>query len=446
MVQYAKTESVTMTDWKNQFAEKIISLESAVGKIESGDKIWAGGLLSMPVIFLQELDKHLTQFHGCELYTGLMTYPYEFLKPQYKENFKHISLFMGPLERKCQHGGNIEVMNFHFSNFKQTFAALKPNTVIIEVTPPNSDGYVSLGACGGVGSKEALKYAKKVLFVVNDQQPFIGNKDNLVHIDYADFVVEGHHSIAMPKAGEPSELEQQIAQHVSPFIENGMTVQIGIGTISNAMGMALRNHQDLGIHTEMFTESLMEMCKAGAVSGKLKNYKPNKIVTAFAAGPQEVMDFLHNNDAIEMGGMAEVVDAYEVAKNDNFVSINTCVMVDVVGQVASEGVGFSQISGSGGQLDFVRAAGMSKGGVSILALSSTRDGKEGLESNIRIALPTGTPITTPRNDTQVVVTEYGAADLRGLTTPQRVKALINIAHPEFRDELLEQATKLGLAK
>ena len=158
------------------------------------------------------------------------------------------------------------------------------------------------------------------------------------------------------------------------------------------------------------------------------------------------MDFLHNNEAIEMGGMADVVDAYEVAKNDNFVSINTCVMVDVVGQVASEGVGFSQISGSGGQLDFVRAAGMSKGGVSILALSSTRDGKEGLESNIRIALPTGTPITTPRNDTQVVVTEYGAADLRGLTTPQRVKTLINIAHPEFRDELLEQATKLGLAK
>jgi 4-hydroxybutyrate CoA-transferase len=435
-----------MNNWQAHYKDKLISMESAVGKLKSGDKIWVGGFLSNPVLFLKELDKHLTQFEGCELYSGLMTAPYEFLKPQYKGNFRHLSLFMGPLERKCQNGGNVEVVNFHFSNFQQVFSKLQPNTVVIEVTPPNEEGYVSLGACGGVGNKEALKYANKVLFVVNEHQPFIDGPNNLVHLDNIDFLVEGHHPIAMPKAGEPSELEAEIAKHVTPYIKDGMTIQIGIGTISNAMGMALRDYKNLGIHTEMFTESLLNLCEAGAVTGTNKNYKTNKIVTAFAGGPQELMDFLHNNPNVEMGEIHEVVNPVEVAKNDNFASINTCIMVDLVGQVASEGVGFAQISGSGGQLDFVRAAGMAKGGVSILALAATRETEQGPESNIRISLPTGTPITTPRNDTQVVATEYGSADLRGLSTSDRAKALIDIAHPDFRESLRAEAIALGLVK
>ncbi|CDT94548.1 4-hydroxybutyrate CoA-transferase [Vibrio coralliirubri] len=435
-----------MNNWQEIHSEKLLSLESAVGKLASGDKIWAGGLLSIPVVFLKELDKHLDLFSDCEIYTGLMTTPFEFLKPQYRDNFKHISLFMGPIERKLQSTGNVEVTNFHFSNFENIFEKLQPNTVVVEVTPPNADGFVSLGACGGVATKVALKHASKVIFVVNEQQPFIGNEDNIVHVDCADALVEGHHSIASPKAGQPSELETEIAKHVSPYIKDGMTVQIGIGTISNAMGMALRDRKDLGVHTEMFTESLMEMCKAGAVSGTKKNHMPNKIVAAFAAGPQEVMDFLHNNPDIEMGSMSEVVNPYEVAKNDNFVSINTCLMIDLVGQVASEGAGFSQISGSGGQLDFVRAANMAKNGVSILALAATREGKDGLESNIRLSLPVGTPITTPRNDVHIVATEYGSVNLRGMTVSERVHALANIAHPDFRESLLAEAKQHGLVK
>lgn len=433
-------------NWQTRYQDKLISLESAVGKLQSGDKIWAGGFLSTPVIFLKELDKHLESFVGCELYTGLMTTPYEFLKPHYKKNFHHKSLFMGPLERKCQHGGNVEVINMHFSNIKQVFNKIQPNTVVIEVTPPNEQGFVSLGACGGVGNKAALRHASKVIFVVNKFQPYIGNEENLVHLDDVDFLVEGHHPVAMPKAGEPSELEAQIAEHVTPYVKDGMTIQIGIGTISNAMGMALRGHKDLGIHTEMFTESLMALCESGAISGDKKNYKPNKIITAFAAGPQEVIDFINNNPNIEMDEVHKVVRPEEVAKNDNFASINTCLMVDLVGQVASEGAGFAQISGSGGQLDFVRGAGNSKGGISILALAATREGEEDIESNIRLSLPAGTPITTPRNDTQVVATEFGSADLRGLSTSDRAKALINIAHPDFRDELTAEATKLGLIK
>lgn len=433
-----------MVEWQKDYHDKLISMESAVGKLASGDKIWAGGLVSMPVPFLKELDKHLNEFENCELYSGLMTTPFEFLKPQYKDNVKHISLFMGPLERKAQHGGNVEIINFHFSNFGPIFERIQPNVVVIETTPPNEEGYLSLGACGGIANKVALQYASKVIFVINDNQPFIGNPENTVHVSEATYLVEGHHSIAFPKAGMPSELEQKIAGHVKPYIKDGMTVQIGIGTISNAMGMALMDCKDLGIHTEMFTESLMEMCKAGAVNGTKKNYKPNKIVAAFSTGSQEVMDFLHHNPDVEMGSMDEVVNCAEVAKNDNFVSINTCIMVDLVGQVASEGVGFAQISGSGGQLDFVRGANMSKNGLSILALASTRQTKNGLESNIRLALPVGTPVTTPRNDVHIIATEYGAVNLRGLTNAERVHALVSIAHPDFRASLIEEAKENGL--
>lgn len=436
--------NIDMKKWQHINSNKLISLESAVDKLASGDKIWAGGLSSTPVHFLKELDKKLDHFEGCEIYTGLITLPYEFFKPQYKKNFKHFSLFMGAIERKLQHTGNMEIFNFHFSNFSHFFDQIKPNVVIVEVTPPDENGYLSLGACGGLANKCALKHATKVIFVINKYQPFIGNADNLVHIDQATWLVEGHHSIASPKAEDPNELELQIAQHLIPYIKDEMTVQIGIGTIPNAIGMALLEHQNLGIHTEMFTESLMRMCKAGAVNNTKKNYKPNKIVIGFATGPQELIDFLHNNPNVEMNSIDDVVHCQEVAKNDNFVSINACIMVDLIGQVASEGVGPVQISGSGGQLDFVRGANMSHGGVSILCLASTRQTKNGKESNIRTALPIGTPITTPRNDVNIIATEHGAVDLRGLNHTERVLALISIAHPEFRNKLLSEAKANGL--
>ncbi|MGF1718439.1 4-hydroxybutyrate CoA-transferase [Vibrio kyushuensis] len=435
-----------MNKWQERYSEKTISLNSAVNKLSQGDKVWAGGLLSSPIMLLLELDKHLDKLEPFELYAGLLTHPFDFLKPQYKSIVHHKSLFMGPLERKIQAHGNIEVTNFHFSNFDEIFNRIQPNCMMVEVTEPDENGYMSMGACGGVGNKVALQSATKIIAVVNKFQPKITNKDNLIHVDEVSFLTEGHHPIAGPKGAEPSDLEISIAEHVTPYIKDGMTIQIGIGTISNALGMALKGHANLGIHTEMFTESMMELCKAGAVSCASKNYKPNKIVTAFAAGSQDLIDYIDGNPQIEMGCVTDVVNPNIIAKNDNFASINTCVMVDLVGQVASEGVGHSQISGSGGQVDFVRGARMSKGGISILALASTHKGKQGLESTIRTALPAGTPVTTLRNDVQVVATEFGAADLRALNTPERVLALINIAHPEFRESLLSDAKACGLIK
>ena len=435
-----------MKDWQTSYNNKLVPLSDAVSKIKSGDKIWAGGYLSVPVNFLMELDKVALTLEGAEIYAGLLTYPYQFLKPEYRGHLTYRSLFMGPLEKKLQHTGNVEIVTYHLSNVKEVLDHVKCNVMVIEVTPPNAEGYMSMGACGGVGNEVALQHADMIIAVINEQQPFVGNAENLIHVDQVSFLTEGHHSIAGAKAADPSDVEVAIAEHVLPYIKDGATIQIGIGTISNAMGMGLKGRKKLGIHTEMFTESMMELCKAGAIDGSRKNYKPNKIVAAFAAGSQELIDFVDGNTDIEIGNVVVVNDPNEIAKNDNFVSINTCIMTDLTGQVASEGVGHMQISGSGGQVDFVRGARLSKGGLSIIALSSTYKGPNGIESTIRAALPEGTPVTTLRNDVQLIATEYGVADLRGLTTVQRAEALIEIAHPDFREALRHQAQACGLQK
>lgn len=435
-----------MSDWQTNYNNKLIPLSDAVSKIKSGDKVWAGGYLSVPVNFLMELDKVALTLDSAEIYAGLLTYPYQFLKPEYRGHLTYRSLFMGPLEKKLQHKGNVEIVTYHLSNVKEVLDRVKCNVMVVEVTPPNADGFMSMGACGGVGNEVALQHTDMVIGVINDQQPFVGNTENLIHVDQVSFLTEGHHPVAGPKAAEPSDIEISIAEHVLPYIKDGATIQIGIGTISNALGMGLKDRKHLGIHTEMFTESMMELCKAGAIDGSQKNYKPNKIVTAFAAGSQELIDFVDGNAEIEIGNVVVVNDPNEIAKNDNFVSINTCIMTDLTGQVASEGVGHMQISGSGGQVDFVRGARLSKGGLSIIALASTYKGPNGIESTIRASLPEGTPVTTLRNDVQLIATEYGIADLRGLTTVQRAEALVAIAHPDFRDALCEQAQACGLTK
>ncbi len=433
--------------WRMTYSNKLISNEQAVGMIKSGDRIWAGGFLSVPVLFLQQLEKVALKLKNTTLVAGLLTYPYEFLKPEYVGCLDYKSLFMGTLEKKSlQQGGNVQPITCHLSNVAE--ALLKPNfnVMVIEVTPPNEEGYMSMGACGGMGNhfvKQNVDSLQTVIAVINDQQPFVGNQENLLHISEVNCLTEGHHSIAMPKPEAPTEVEIKIAEHIKPLIKDGSTLQIGIGAISNAVGMELQQYKNLGIHTEMFTESMVHLCKSGAVNGSMKNYQPNKVVTAFAAGSQELIDFIHNNPYIEIGDITVVNNPVEIANNNNLISINTCIMADLTGQVASEGVGHKQISGSGGQVDFVRGARMSKGGLSIIAMASSYMNKGRVESTIKLALPEGTPITTLRNDVQLIVTEYGIADLRGLSTVERAEVMISIAHPDFREPLRETAKQIG---
>ena len=219
-----------------------------------------------------------------------------------------------------------------------------------------------------------------------------------------------------------------------------------MGNISNALGYGLVEKQNLGIHTEMLTDSMVHLAKQNVINGVAKTYKPNKIVCSFAMGSQQLLDFCDNNPGIEIDSLGVVNNPYEVAKNNQFISINSCLMVDLKGQVASEGVGHRQISGTGGQVDFVRAVNTREDAKSVIALASTYEGPEGTESTIRLVLPAGTPVTTLRSDVHYIATEYGLADLRNQSFEERARRLIAIAHPDYRDQLLAEAKQAGLLR
>ncbi|MFT5881178.1 MAG: acyl-CoA hydrolase, partial [Moritella sp.] len=261
-----------------------------------------------------------------------------------------------------------------------------------------------------------------------------------------DDLVELTHQIPAFEPSEPSDLDKQIAANVVPLVKDGSTLQIGVGNISNALGYGLVGKKNLGIHTEMLTDSMVYLAKQNVINGSEKAYKPNKIVCSFAMGSQSLLDFCDHNPDIEIHGLGLINNPYEAAKNSKFMSINTCLMVDLKGQVASEGVGHRQISGTGGQVDFVRAVNMCDDATSVIALASTHKGAEGIESTICLTLPAGTPVTTLRSDVHYIATEYGVVSLRNQSFEERARRLISIAHPDHRDQLLADAKQAGLIR
>jgi 4-hydroxybutyrate CoA-transferase len=303
-----------------------------------------------------------------------------------------------------------------------------------------------MGPCGGVGCLAALEIAEKVILSVNESLPYVRGERNRIHVDQATHITRTDTALAAPPAAAPTETEKEIAARILPYVQDGDTLQIGIGGIPNALAYGLDSKKDLGIHTEMLTDSIVHLAKQGVVTGRCKNFHPGKIVFSFASGSQELLDFTNENDDLLILPVEEVVSTSEAARNDNFCAINTCIMVDLTGQVASESVGLTQISGTGGQLDLIRGAKLSKGGRAFVALTSTRDSKDGLVSNIRLTLPPGTAVTTPRSDAQYIVTEYGVADMRQRSLEERARSLIEIAHPDFRKGLMGEAQSVGVIR
>lgn len=420
---------------------KKLSLLQAVKLIQSHDRIWAGAYLSAPKLFLRELSNHASGLNGVALYSGMLTENYEFLRPEYKGKLDYKSLFMGPLEKSVQGKGNVEIIPYHLSDIDKILNEANCNVVVIEVSDIDENGYFSLGACGGIGNIEALNNASIVIGVVNRFQPYICNKENLIHYSHFDFIVEGHHELSEIPEHSPNNIELKIAENIDEYIKDNSTLQLGIGGASNAIGMVLcGKKQGLKVHTEMLTESMMHLWNSGSID------RNTKMVAAFTAGTKDLYEFVNENPNVELRNIVDVNNPETISKHDDFISINNCLMVDLTGQVASEGIGHKQISGTGGQVDFVRGANMSKGGVSILALPSTLiDPLSGEESSkIQLTLPAGTPVTTARTDVHLIATEYGAVNLVGLSTKQRAKRLIELAAPKFRDSLTEQAKSVGL--
>lgn len=418
----------------------IVPMPQAVSKIESGDRIWIGGATGISYEFITTLEKMSENLKGVEIMGGMILNPkQEFLLPTYKGKFFYTSLFLGPLDRAVRPLGNMALNTTHYSGMKSLFDEIKPNAVVLEVSPPNEKGFCSLGPIGGVGSLDFAKMADKVILVINENVPACGGPRNYIHVDEATTITTSKVPTITIPSEAVSEIDEKIGNIVADLVDDGCTLQIGIGSISNAVGYALKNKKNMKIHTEMLTSSMVELIQTGAVDPSAD------VVCTLAMGDQNLIDYVRTADNLIINPCYEVTDPYLVAKHDNFVSINTCIAVDLTGQVTAEGMGYRQISGTGGAYDFARAARYSKGGKSIIALKSAYEDKNGnLVSNIMPGFPEGTPITYLRSDVDYIVTEYGVAHLMNKSYEERVELLINIAHPDLRSKLKEEAKKNGL--
>lgn len=314
---------------------------------------------------------------------------------------------------------------------------LPVDVALIQVSEPDQQGYCSFGVSVDY-TKPAAEMAGIVIAQVNKKMPRTMG-DSFIHISDIDYIVEYTEDLLelpLPKIGE---VEKAIGENCAKLVSDGDTLQLGIGAIPDAVLMFLKDKKDLGIHSEMISDGVIELVESGVITNKRKNLNPGKAVVTFLMGSRKLYDFVDNNPMIAMYPVDYVNNPLIAMQNDNLISINSCVQVDLTGQVASESIGYKQISGVGGQVDFVRAASMSKGGKSIIAIASTTS--NGKVSKIVNTLDMGAIVTTSRTDVDYIVTEYGIAKLKGKSLRERAMALINIAHPDFRDELLENYYK-----
>jgi 4-hydroxybutyrate CoA-transferase len=426
-----------MQHWREDYDNKLCSATDAAATIDSRNSIFAVGFSSIPYDFTEALALRKDELRDVEFYACLSPYCFKIFDGDFRGHINYNTIFTGGYERLKASEGNINQLSVHLAETDRFLEErVKPDVLAINVSPPDNHGWMTFGACGGMAVDRARQLAKRIIVTVQESQPRVVGEQNTIHVRDVDAIIETDVAIPNMPAAPPTEIENQIASHVAPLVEDGSTIQIGIGGVPGAIALHLADKKDLGIHTEMLTDAMYHLVKTGAVTGKRKNLHPGRVVYGFAAGSNELLEYLDDNPECIIRPLSEAINAHLCGLNDNFVSINTCLMVSITGQVAAEAVNYVQISGTGGQLDLVRAARNSKNGKSFIVLASTRTLKSGeIMSAITLGLPPGTPVTTPRTDVEYIATEYGVVNLRYKSNTERAEALISIAHPNFRDEL-----------
>jgi 4-hydroxybutyrate CoA-transferase len=433
-------------NWQREYKEKLTSIEKAASVIKSGDTIAFSGASSCPADILNAIGERYEELKNVTTITGMLMRPLSYLKPECRGHINHHTIFVGPLERLLMHSKNIGVTSVHFSEINHLFTDVwKSSVCIFECSPPDERGYLSYGPVGTFCNDLVRKYAHTIIVQVNKNTPFVNGTQAHIHVSEIDYIVENDQPLPEMPQSELGETEQKIAAHIVKEIPDGAVIQLGVGKLANAVGHLLVDKKDLGIHTEMLTDSMVELIESGVINGKKKNFCPQKAICSFAIGNRKMYDMLHNNPFIETHPISWVNDPFIIARNDNFMSVNNALAVDLTGQVASESLGYDVYSGTGGQVDFIRGARMSRGGKSFIGLKSTTRDKEGnLISRITTTLKPGTAVTTPRSDVDYIVTENGIVNLRSKSIQERVKAMISIAHPDFREPLEQEAVDAGL--
>ncbi len=433
-----------MADYKKIYESKLTTAAEAALRVESGWMIGSDAAISAPPALISAIAERARrgEISGVKMDTMLDVYPFEFYADNSLDGkLNGMSLFSSSGARKAINGGWADFIPSYYRDIPGSILRnYEFDAFIVEVSPMDKHGYFSLCTIGSF-SEALIAKSKRVFVVVNDKQPR-AVCSNQLHVSQVDAIIEDSHALPVMSPAVLDEVSITIGNLIAEQIPDGACIQLGIGAIPDATGMALKTKHDLGIHTEMFTDSMVELISCGAVNNSKKQIHRGKTVTTFAYGSQRIYDYIDDNPAIEILPVNYVNDPNVICRNDNMISINAAVEVDLWGQVCAESVGTKHLSGTGGQVDFVRGACQSKGGKSFIAFASTA--KNGTVSKICPTLTPGGICTTSKNDVDYIVTEYGIAKLRGLPLSKRVQALISIAHPDFRDELSFEAKKRGM--
>ncbi len=427
------------TDWRRAWAEKRTTPEQAILKIRPGRRILIGSGAAEPNELVQALATHGGHLADNDIVHLLTLGPAPYVAPELSARFRHSAFFIGPNVREAVQAGRADFIPVFLSEVPELIRShrVRVDVALIQTSPPDAHGLVSLGVSVDV-VRAAGDSADLVLAEVNPQMPRT-HGDSFIHVSKIHAWAPVDHPLSEHTAQPPGEIEAAIGHHVASLVPNGATLQTGIGSIPDAVLQALAGHQDLGVHTEMLSDGMMALSCSGVITGAKKSLLRGKLVTSFVMGSRALYEWAHDNPLLEMRGSDFTNDPSVIARNDKMISVNSALAIDLTGQVAADTLLGKFFSGIGGQVDFVRGAARSRGGRSIIALRSTA--KQGRVSRIRAALEEGAGIVTSRGDVRYVVTEYGVADLWGKSVRERALALTEIAHPDFRSELLADAKR-----
>ena len=421
-------------DWRERYAHKLRSADEALRVVRSGQHIFVGSGAAAPQFLVERLMARAEQLHAAQVIHIMTLGIAPYALPSVKESFRHNAFFVGPNVREGVAAGEADYTPIFLSEVPRLFRSgrVPIDVALIEVTPPDEHGFCSLGVSVDI-VKPAVECARLVIAEVNSRMPrTLG--DSFIAADAIDAMVE--HESPLPEVTHPppDDVSRAIGRWVGSLVEDGATLQIGIGSIPDAILECLADKHDLGLHTEMLSDGTLPLIESGAINNSRKTLHRGKIIASFVMGTQRLYDFVDDNPLVELHPNDYVNDPFIVAQNERMVAINAAIEVDLTGQVCSDSLGHLFYSGIGGQVDFIRGAARSKGGKPIIALPSTAEG--GTISRIVAQLKPGAGVVTSRGDVHYVVTEYGVADLYGRSARQRAMALIGIAHPDYRHDLL----------
>lgn len=426
-------------EWQQYYKEHTMTPEEAVSVIHDGDRVMFGHAVGEPIIFQRTMARMAEQFHNVEVAHMVYLGSGEYLQPGMESHFRHNALFVGAPARKAIAENRADYTPAFFSDVPIMIrnGELPVDVFAFTCSPPDEKGFVSIGLSCDYGW-QAIKSAKTVIAEVNPNMPRTFG-ESFVHVTDIDGFLCSWEPLPESKPGKITEEDRQIGKYIADLVKDGDCLQLGIGAVPDAVLSFLGDKKNLGIHSEMISDGVLPLLESGVINGQCKQRDVGRVCVTFLMGSRKLYDYVDNNPIIKMLPVDVCNNPAVISQNDNVVSINSCVQVDLQGQVCAEAIGLKQISGIGGQMDFVRGANLSKGGRSIIALHSAT--KNLSESKIVPTITTGGPVTTGRCDVNYIVTEYGVAQLRGQTLRERAKRLIAVAHPKFRSELAEEYAK-----